>query len=746
MRNWCHFLLLFCACILISNRSIAQFSSADEQLVDVADEAFRFGAKNQARDQYLEALKINPNNLRANYMAGICFVLTIQKERSLKYFLKAYDLDPTYTSELVVDPNLYRDLTFLIGNAYHLGENFDKAELYYKQYKDELQKNRVCAATLADKASAGRFVDRKIYECGVGKEMKANPVLVNIRSLNDLNSPFPDYAPVLDSSLSTMIFTSRRAGGASPDVAEDLYFYEDIYVSDRMGDTSWSKPTLIPELATAKNEACISLSSDGKTLLIYKDENNGDIFISRKGDGDKWSTPKSIDKTINSEYKETSAFITSNGKYMYFASDRPGGFGGFDIYVSEYLGNDKWAIPFNLGPKINTEWDDDVPMLTPDNMRMYFSSKGHRGMGGYDIYKSKFDTARGEWLDPSNVGYPINTADNDIYYFTGQDTMTAYYSSLKDFGVGDIDIFEIKFVPIDNLTADSLRKLQNELMDRLQALSTPDTAIINQNLAELLSQDVYVLDSADVYAMLDKKQEKPMTMDELLQFKREFGYLPGSGGKAVKTVKPTEIAVRIAVIDKKTGKPMSAIVRFSKRGSNEELLPDEIAPGIYELRMPVEMAGDYVVTAEKDGFMFGTVNVKVPKKGGTINTKLFMDEKSLNTPLALRNIYFDFNKATIKAVSQRELKVVLRFLKSNPKTIVEIAGHTDAIGGDEYNQKLSERRANAVANWLMARGIDNNRLIPKGYGKSRPLASNDDEDEGRELNRRTEFELLTDTR
>lgn len=730
----------------------AQNRPADEQLVEIADDVYRLGARRQALDQYLLALNHNPNNLRANYMAGICYIQTIQKERSLRYLLKAQELDAGYTSDLVRDADLYPDLLYLIGLSYHLGENFDKATQYYTQFNEALTRNQVSKATLADKANVERVVERKIYECGIGKQMMANPVLVRIRSVNELNSPYPDYAPVLDSAQKTMVFTSRRAGGASPDVDNDLYFFEDIYTSTKETDTSWAKPTLLSDITTAKHEASISLSADGNTMLLFKDENGGDIYISRKEAG-KWTPPKSLDKTINSEHRETSAWMTANGRFLYFASDRPGGFGGLDLYASESLGRDRWSVPMNLGPKINTEWDDDVPMITANGQTLFFSSKGHKGMGGYDIYKSKFDTARGEWLDPRNMGYPLNTADNDIYYFQGKDSLRAYYSSLKDIGVGDIDIFEITYIPSDNLSADSLKKLQDEQRELLAKQGLPDTALINQNLAELLGQDVYVLDSADVYGLA--RQQKNPTLDDLaraLRDKNKLGKKP-----PVKSLAPTNtkddgdegdgndmIAVRIAVRDRKTGQLMQANVRFSRQGSNEELVPEEEEPGVYVLRIPRKQAGQWVVTAEKDGYMFKSLKVTVPRRGGDLNKVLEMDEKSLNTPLALRNIYFDFNKSTLKAESERELKLVLRFLKANRQVICEIAGHTDNIGSEEYNIDLSRRRSETVVKWLTARGIDAARLVPRGYGETKPLASNDDEKEGRELNRRTEFEILTD--
>lgn len=699
--------------------------AADEQLVEEADQIYRFGAKRQALDQYQLALNINPNNIRANYMTGVCYLQTINRELSLKYLLKAYDLNPNYISDLVRDNNLYPDLLFLIGFSYHLNENFDRAVEYYDRFKKDLQFNKVSSQVLEDKDRAIVYVDRKIYECSVGRDMIRQPKKLKVTPLNSINSPFPDYAPTIDAKGTTLIFTSRRAGGISPDVANDLYFYEDIWQSKKSGET-WGEPQLIKELCDAKSESNLSLSPDGKTLLVYKDINNGDIYES-KLEGGKWSKAKPLAGNVNSEGAEGSALISPDGKYLFFSSDRPGGFGGLDIYVSEKLSGDKWGTPSNMGPNINSEFDDDAPMLRLNGKTLFFASKGHRGMGGFDIFRSDYDTIRKEWGPCYNVGYPVNSTDNDIYFVQGEDTLKAYFTSIKESGVGDADIFLLEFLSQDEQKKDSVAKQQ--------AIAAADS-----------TKDQPELTDAKLNTLADAKIGSADSTDSDADGKGKKGRKgKGTGDEDEDGLAGKGVTLVISVVDKSTGALMDADLQFTNKNSKAVLTPEPDKLGTYRITFPKGKGGvtNYTLAVQKEGFVFKNISLSIPNsKTMTLNRRIELDPITVNKAVRLRNIYFDFNKWNIKPESNRELNVLVNFMKKNPTVIIEVGGHTDNVGGDAFNQRLSQRRADAVVGYLTKRGIPGSRLRSVGYGRSKPLASNDDETEGRELNRRTEFVVL----
>src|SRR5690606_24474694 len=193
----------------------------------------------------------------------------------------------------------------------------------------------------------------------------------------------------------------------------------------------------------AYHNSNLAISADVSTLFLFNDEGNGDIYFSDLIDG-KWSVPQPLPGIINSSFQEKSITISSDEKTLYFSSDRPGGYGGLDIYKATLDSKGDWSNVKNLGPIINTEFDDDGPFIDYDGVTFYFSSKGHKGMGGHDIFKSVFNPQSNEWSEPQNLGYPINTPDDDIYFVASpKDDKRAYYSSVREDGMGYTDIYMI---------------------------------------------------------------------------------------------------------------------------------------------------------------------------------------------------------------------------------------------------------------------------------------------------------------
>ncbi len=396
-----------------------------------------------AKEMYVQSADLDPSNVRANWMAGKLYLETINKDLALKYFQQVAGLDPNYRF----------DIDFQIGQAYHYGFDFDNAITHYEKYKKKYfakskyrGKDRTRLVT----------VDRKIFECKNAKDIISKPTQYSIESIGEeINSVWPDYAPVISEDESVMIFTSRRLeGNTSSDVDSDNFYFEEVFISRKEGG-KWSPAKNIgAPINTAYHDANIALSSDGNRLYLYKDTGRGDIYYSDY-DVQNWSKPKFLSNRINSTvYAENSISETSSPEVIIYSSDRPGGKGGIDLYycVTDSKGN--WYKSKSLGATINTKYDEDSPFLDYDGKTLYFSSSGHKGYGGYDVFRSIYDSIKGEWSPPENLGYPVNTPDNELYFQPTKGGRTAYFASLREGGLGFTDIFMVHYHGDNNRTSD----------------------------------------------------------------------------------------------------------------------------------------------------------------------------------------------------------------------------------------------------------------------------------------------------
>ncbi|MBL8002430.1 MAG: PD40 domain-containing protein [Flavobacteriales bacterium] len=292
-------------------------------------------------------------------------------------------------------------------------------------------------------------IDRRIAAARTAREMIAHPVDAGIRNLGDLvNSPAHDYCPLVTADGNTMYFTSRRDGSTGSQRDPSGRMYEDIYMVRRM-DGIWSNAVNVGlPLNSAVHDATVGLGPDGMSMIIYRtspDMVSGDLHESRRN-GTLWQNPVRMTDRINSGAHEPSASISPSGSEIFFTSDRPGGFGGRDIYRIRRLPNGEWSLPLNLGPTVNTADDEDAPFMHSDGLTLFFSSKGHATMGGYDIFKTvNTDPDRNAWSEPENMGYPLNTVNDDIYFCLSEDGRTGYFSSERTGGLGGQDIYTVEF-------------------------------------------------------------------------------------------------------------------------------------------------------------------------------------------------------------------------------------------------------------------------------------------------------------
>lgn len=395
---------------------------------------------NVALPIWLKLQAENPDNFNINYKVGLCYINSSNdKAKALNYLVKAVqntskNYDPFSTSEKKSPIKSY----FYLARAYHIHDEIDNAMLNYNSFIEKAGKKHY----LLSEANHG------IEQCENARIAMENPVNIKVNNMGSvINSSDGDYSPVLSVDESTIYFTSRRVRKDSSNYyikdINDGKHYEDIYVAHKY-DGVWHEPELIG-INTEGHEATVNVSVDGQTLFIYKDDDgDGNIYIS-KLEGDYWTTPFKLGSNINLESRETHAHISPDGNFLYFVSDRKGGLGGQDIYLCKKLPNGKWAKAQNMGPSINTKYDEDGIFVHPDGKTIYFSSKGHSSIGGYDIFSSVMDDA-GNWSKPENIGYPVNSTDDDVFFVTSADGKRGYYSSFKEDGFGEKDIYQISLV------------------------------------------------------------------------------------------------------------------------------------------------------------------------------------------------------------------------------------------------------------------------------------------------------------
>ncbi|MBL4652125.1 MAG: PD40 domain-containing protein [Flavobacteriales bacterium] len=384
-----------------------------------------------ALPMWLKLHKQDPDNYNVNYKIGICYYNEPTEEiKGLPYLRKAAkgiskNYDPFMFSETKAKP----DALYYLAHLYHIEYELDSAINYFNKFIETVSKKHI----LADNAH------RQIEQCNNAKEQIKHPVDVKIVNLGiTINSPYSEHSPVLSLDETEIVFTSRRLRKDSSNIRykdmHDGHYYEDIYIAYKDEHGQWGEPQLINIDRVNHHLATIGLSPDNQSLYVYHDEEgNGNIYQSTLIAEEKWSRPEPVSSEINSNDDEEHMSISVDGNSLYFTSNRKGGMGGSDIYVCKKLPNGEWSKAQNIGAPINTPYDDESPFFHPDGVTLHFSSEGHNSMGGFDIFESTLQTD-GTWSEPKNVGYPINSTHNDIYFVTSPDGKRGYYSS---YGGGD---------------------------------------------------------------------------------------------------------------------------------------------------------------------------------------------------------------------------------------------------------------------------------------------------------------------
>lgn len=469
------------------------------------------------------------------------------------------------------------------------------------------------------------------------------------RNMGDsINSKVSEYFPAITID-GRQLFYTRRVNSVN----------EDFYESSRI-DNSWKPAKSLPgDINTMLNEGAQNISQDGEWLIFTGcnfPEGHGscDLYISYLTP-QGWSAPENLGEHINTESWESAPSLSPDKRDLYFASNRPGGMGKSDIYVSHRNPDGSWSEPENAGPEINTMGNESCPFIHADNQTLYFTSDGHPGYGGDDLFLVKKQQG-GKWSKAENLGYPINTIENEGSLVIASDGKTAYYASDRSDSKGGLDLYTF----------------------------------------ELRSD-----------------------------------------------VRPSKtLWVRGKVFDSKTKKGLPSAVELTDLETHEVLSKVQTdETGTYLLTLPV--GKDYAFNVNRRGYLFYSENFPLSKNvpDSTYNIDIPLEPLRANATVILKNIFFDVNRFELKEESSTELDNIVQLLKENPSLKIQINGHTDNVGKPADNLKLSNNRANAVIQYLIAKGIEAKRLSAKGWGETQPLADNASE-AGRAQNRRTEMKVV----
>lgn len=622
--------------------------------------------------EFEEAHKFNAKSAELNYFMGNAYLYTNEKYKANKYLQAALKLNPE------VDDFLY----FYLGMTAQLEGDFAGATKMYKKFEASSKSKQI--------ESLGRMLKKRLKECENGTEMYAKPERVWIDNVKTVNSPQDDYSPCITTDGTTMMITSRRSNGHQPNEVGD--FDGDIYLSE-IKDGKWSKPVNVgAPMSTEHDETASMLSYDGTKLLSFKKEEGGDYNVCESElNGTKWSEPAALHRSLNTSHDQTYASYYKNDRRLYFVTSKKAtgdNSKGSEIYYCQKMNNSKteYGAAQSVGIDVNTKFNEGSVYIHPRGDIMYFCSEGHNSMGGYDIFMSKY--RQGQWQEPVNLGYPINTPYDDYFFAVTASGKYAYIASNREGGEGGLDIYKVTFWGDD-------KELQSSTEDYLLA------SIANP------IQEVQI--------------EKEVKIDKtaLTVFK----------GKTIDAISSKAVEATIELTDNSSG---SIIETFKTNSASGKFL------------LSLEAGKNYGIAVKAPGYLFHSENFDVMEPTGfnMINKTIELKNIKKGSKIALRNIFFDSGKSTLKSESNSELDRLVKLMKDVPGLVIEISGHTDNVGSESMNAKLSKDRAAAVVSYLSGKGIAANRLQSKGYGSSLPVATNDNS-EGRQQNRRTEFEILS---
>jgi len=613
--------------------------NAQTSAIKKAQNSFDKAQTHLKNDQYDLAIAALADAVKADPDFQFAFIQLGDINRRIK----AYDASKAAFKSAIAlgkdaDPRMYYGLAEADINTGDYNDGLDNIKLFLNKYKG------------ADHDFIRR-ANKYLKDCEFAALAVKSPKKYEPVNLGDaINSKYRDYFPSVTADGEKMIFSRNISDN------------EDFYIAEKK-DNKWGIPVpLSNKINTEKfNEGAQSISADGRYLFFTgcnRPDGLGrcDIYVSHK-EGSSWGDPFNLGAPLNTPYWESQPTISPDGNTLYFVSNRPGGLGGYDIWKSMLKSDGYWSKPENLGAEINTPYDEHTPFIHSDGRTLYFSSDGWPGMGNKDIFLSRLGD-NNKWSLPENLGYPINTFNEETGLIVTPDGTEALFSSTMKGGYGDMDIYRFK-MPAD---------------------------------------------------------KKPMPIT----------YVKG------------------IVKDKESGKFLEARVQVVNLKSKNTEYDDftSVENGEFLAVMPI--GGNYLFNVSADGYLFHSENYQLNETyiNSPFLLQIALEKLKIGTNVVLKNIFFNTNEYVLLPASVTELSTLSNLLKNNSKISIEIQGHTDNVGNDADNKKLSLMRAKAVYDYLTAQKIAPERLAYKGFGETAPIANNDTES-NRKLNRRTSFVITS---
>ena len=581
-----------------------------------------------------------------------------------------------------------------IKTAHKLNPNIDPFINYYMGYANHLDGNygtaldfyKTFEAEYRKAEDYGKYVKKRKKECQYAIDITRTPVRAWVDNVKEINSAENDFAPSITMDGEELVFTSNRPNEHQPD---ELKAYDNEIYTCTFENGAWSTPKPAKGgINSQEDEISNCFSYNGTKMLISKtnEQGNYDIYETFLK-GDTWSEPISFSRNINLKSNDIYASYSANDVYIYYAKANEGGNTGYDIYISGVMNRPsrKYGTP-NKVMSSSSPFNDGPIYLHPDGETMYFASEGFNSIGGFDIFMAKY--ANGKWGKPVNMGYPINTPYDDFFFSSSANGKYAYITSNREGGQGGNDIYRVTFWG----------------PEKVPALGVED----------------YLLASI-TQPINDPKLESTVAVTKSIN-------LTVFKGKTLDDRSKNPVEAVIEITDNATGQVIETFTTNSATG---------------KFLLSLKSGKNYGIAVKAEGYMFHSENFDIPPGSAynLVNKTIILKNIKVGNTVTLKNIFFDVGKSTLRTESYAELNRLIKLMTDAPSLKIEISGHTDNTGSVSGNNTLSQQRAEAVVKHLISKGIAKDRLIAKGYGSSKPIASNGTE-QGRQDNRRTEFKII----
>lgn len=767
MKKYIFYIAAFLTSTLVALAQDSKMST--EKLIKsythLAEKSFqtRNYSKSIIYHQKLDSLM--PNVPEIQYNIGICYLYSNYKYKSLPYLEFA-------KSKKLANP----ELNYMLGQAYHHNHKFDKARKAFEAYLKTIQKDTSEKETVAE-------VKRRMEVCDFAKDLVQDSLPVEIENIgNKINTEYDEYVPVVSADQQVMYFTSRRPTEHNKRLSYDGRYYEDIYITEKDSLGKWKVAKDAPSpINTAEHDACIGMTADAQTLFLYRvksvEQFKGSIYSS-KLNGKVWEKPMKLGSHVNTKKGwESSVSISPDKAKLYFSSDRPGGYGGLDIWYCDMMPNNEWSEPKNLGPSLNTKYDEDCPFIHFDSKTLFFSSNGHNTMGGYDVFSTVFNPDSSKWAAPRNLGYPINSTDEDMYFVYSADGSKGYMSTaLRSDGLGERDIYvvnrpkhskhmivlngkvldEESNKPIEAyITVTDLEK--NEVIGVYNSNSHTGRYVLaleyGKNYSIQFESNNFIFHSENVnvnnnevifqeqknfklkhikpgnslvlnniffdYNKFDVRNESLPELDKLLDFMKKHKH----------------IYIEISGHTDSVGNAAYNLKLSQKRAASVENYL--VAHGIPKKNLRIQGYGEARPVADNGNENGRRLNRRtecliydmdalpsehlahLAKADTALEYELVLDEvipnKTVGQPLHPQVHFLYNNGVFITEFSKQQLDKLFMVMNHWPKIKLEIHGFTDKVGNEHNNKHLYETRVHTVMHYLMEKGLAADRFVIKPY-------------------------------